>query len=130
MAMSKQGKRRRELTSYCDWMSQLPPELHNRSLFMLAIPGSHDSMSYDLDINSSILEPARLKILSQICCARLIENRWAVTQEETITQQLDAGVRYFDMRIARKPNDTNPTRLFFYHGLYTRTDVEVFLYVA
>nr|XP_020505974.1 PI-PLC X domain-containing protein 1-like [Labrus bergylta] len=129
MAMSKQGKRRREVTSYCDWMSQLPPELHNRSLFMLAIPGSHDSMSYDLDINSSILEPARLKILSKICCARRTVNRWAVTQEETIAKQLDAGVRYFDMRIARKPNDTNPTRLFFYHGLYTRTDVETVLKV-
>ncbi|KAM6964736.1 PI-PLC X domain-containing protein 1-like [Tautogolabrus adspersus] len=129
MAMSKQGKRRRELTSYCDWMSQLPPELHNSSLFMLAIPGSHDSMSYDLDINSSIIEPDRLKIFSKIYCARMIVYRWAVTQEETITQQLDAGVRYFDMRIARKPNDTNPTRLFFYHGLYTRTDVETVLKV-
>lgn len=46
-------------------------------------------------------------------------------QEATITEQLDAGVRYFDLRIARKPNDTDPTRLYFYHGLYTRTDVEV-----
>lgn len=45
-------------------------------------------------------------------------------QEETITKQLDAGVRYFDLRIARKSNDTNPNRLYFYHGLYTRTDVE------
>lgn len=46
-------------------------------------------------------------------------------QDESITKQLDAGVRYFDLRIARKPNDTDPTRLYFYHGLYTRTDVEV-----
>ncbi len=46
-------------------------------------------------------------------------------QEDTITEQLDAGVRYFDLRIARKPNDTDPKRLYFYHGLYTRTDVEV-----
>lgn len=46
-------------------------------------------------------------------------------QEETITKQLDVGVRYFDLRIARKANDTDPTRFFFYHGLYTQTDVEV-----
>ncbi|XP_034564246.1 PI-PLC X domain-containing protein 1-like [Notolabrus celidotus] len=127
MAVFNKGGERREITSYSDWMSQLPPELHNIYLFKLAIPGSHDSMSYDLDINSSIIEPERLKILSKIYCARKIVRRWAATQEENITKQLDAGVRYFDMRIARKPNDTNPTRLFFYHGLYTRTDVETVL---
>ncbi|KAM7371185.1 hypothetical protein PAMP_010676 [Pampus punctatissimus] len=108
-----------------DWMSRLPSELHNIPLWNLAIPGSHDSMSYDLDINSSIIEPDRLKKFSKIYCARKIVRKWAVTQEETITKQLDAGIRYFDLRIARKPNDTDPTRLYFYHGLCTRTDVEV-----
>lgn len=108
-------------------MSQLPPDLYNTPLFNLTIPGSHDSMSYDLDINSSIIEPDRLKIFRKICCARRIVRTWATTQEETITNQLDAGVRYFDLRVARKANDTNPTRLYFYHGLYTRTDVETVL---
>lgn len=51
--------------------------------------------------------------------------QWPVLQNESITKQLDAGIRYFDLRIARKPNDTDPTRLYFYHGLYTQTDVEV-----
>lgn len=41
--------------------------------------------------------------------------------------QLEAGVRYFDLRIARKRTDPNPTRLYFYHGLYTCTDVEVII---
>ncbi|XP_030255566.1 PI-PLC X domain-containing protein 1-like isoform X2 [Sparus aurata] len=118
------GKKKREVTSYCDWMSQLPPELHNIPLFNLAIPGSHDSMSYDLDINSCIIEPDLLRRFSKIYCARKTVRRWALTQEETITKQLDAGVRYFDLRIARKRNETDPTRLYFYHGLYTHTDVE------
>ncbi|TNN60366.1 PI-PLC X domain-containing protein 1 [Liparis tanakae] len=48
-------------------------------------------------------------------------------QEETITRQLDAGVRYFDLRIARKAHDHDPTRLYFCHGLYTHTDVETVL---
>ncbi|XP_073346264.1 PI-PLC X domain-containing protein 1-like [Pagrus major] len=124
------GKKRREVASYCDWMSQLPAELHNIPLFNLAIPGSHDSMSYDLDINSPIIEPERLKRLSKIYCARKIVRKWALTQEETITQQLDAGVRYFDLRIAKKRNDTDPTRLYFHHGLYTHTDVETVLRVV
>ncbi|XP_042363196.1 PI-PLC X domain-containing protein 1-like [Plectropomus leopardus] len=122
---AKKGKK--EVTSYRDWMSQLPPQLHNIPLFNLAIPGSHDSMSYDLDINSSIVEPDRLKRLSKIYCARKIVRKWAATQEETITMQLDAGVRYFDLRIARKANDPDPTRLYFYHGLCTQTDVETVL---
>ncbi|XP_035524432.1 PI-PLC X domain-containing protein 1-like [Morone saxatilis] len=116
-----------EVKSYCDWMSQLPADRHSVPLSDLAIPGSHDSMSYDLDINSSIIEPDRLKKFSKICCARKIVRKWAMTQEETITKQLNAGVRYFDLRIARKPNDPNPTRLYFYHGLCTRTDVETVL---
>lgn len=109
-------------------------------------------MSYDLDSSSSIIEPDSLKKFSRLCCVRKTLLKWAATQvrsattlsmylclsdlkcgvfvrlvlqEDTITKQLDAGVRYFDLRIARKPHDTNPTRLYFYHGLYTRTDVEV-----
>ncbi|XP_028331553.1 PI-PLC X domain-containing protein 1-like [Gouania willdenowi] len=110
-----------------DWMSQLPTELHSLPLFELALPGSHDSMSYDLDINSSIIEPDGLKKFSKIYCVRKIIKSWAITQEEPITKQLDAGARYFDLRIARKPKDPIPTRLYFYHGLYTRTDVETAL---
>lgn len=112
---------------YTDWMSQLPAELHTTPLFKLAIPGSHDSMSYDLDVHSRIIEPQRLRRFSKIYCLRKIVHTWAATQEVNITEQLDAGVRYFDLRIARKPNDTNPTRLYFHHGLYTQTDVETIL---
>ena len=37
-------------------------------------------MTYDLDVNSSIIEPDNLKGLSKIYCARRILRRWAVTQ--------------------------------------------------
>ncbi|XP_040032594.1 PI-PLC X domain-containing protein 1 isoform X2 [Gasterosteus aculeatus] len=53
--------------------------------------------------------------------------KWCLKPDETITKQLDAGVRYFDLRIARKAHDPDPTRLYFHHGLYTRTDVETVL---
>lgn len=42
--------------------------------------GSHDSMSYDLDIRSPIIEPDSLKRLSWIYCARKIVRKWAITQ--------------------------------------------------
>lgn len=31
--------KKRAVTGYSDWMSQLPPELHNIPLYDLAIPG-------------------------------------------------------------------------------------------
>ncbi|XP_047465397.1 PI-PLC X domain-containing protein 1-like isoform X2 [Mugil cephalus] len=120
----KKFRRSAEVNSNSDWMSQLPPKLHTVPLYDLAIPGSHDSITYDLDVNSSIVEPQKLRRFSKICCVRKIVHRWASTQDATVTEQLDAGVRYLDLRIARKPNDPDPTRLYFYHGLYTRTDVE------
>lgn len=45
-------------------------------------------------------------------------------QEYTIKRQLDCGVRYCDLRIARRPNDSS-TDLYFYHGVYTTLTVEV-----
>ncbi|KAK5850446.1 hypothetical protein PBY51_001327 [Eleginops maclovinus] len=120
-------KGRSEVRSYSDWMSRLPPELHNNPLYDLTIPGSHDSMSYDLDLSSRIIEPDRLKKLSKMYCVRKLVCKWGRTQEESITKQLDAGVRYLDLRIARKDNDPDPKRLYFYHGLLTHTDVETIL---
>ncbi|KAK5880800.1 hypothetical protein CesoFtcFv8_021671 [Champsocephalus esox] len=122
-------KGRSEDRSYMDWMSQLPPELHDNPLHNLTIPGSHDSMSYDLDLSSAIIEPDGLKKLSKMYCVRKILYKWARTQEESILKQLEAGVRYFDLRIARKDNDPDPNRLYFYHGLLTQTDVETILRV-
>lgn len=37
-------------------------------------------MSYDLDVNSSIVEPDNLKKFSWICCVRKMIRRWAMTQ--------------------------------------------------
>lgn len=37
------GKKKKEINSYSDWMSQLPTELHSIPLYMLAIPGMQQS---------------------------------------------------------------------------------------
>lgn len=48
----------------------------------------------------------------------------SLPQEYSIKQQLDCGVRYCDLRIAHRPNDST-TDLYFYHGVYTTVTVEV-----
>ncbi|XP_031752885.1 PI-PLC X domain-containing protein 1 isoform X2 [Xenopus tropicalis] len=113
------------------WMSQLPEHLWDIPLYNISIPGSHDSMSYCLD-KMSPLEPELPILLSVLdklvpCLARATILRWAKTQVLNVTQQLNAGVRYLDLRIAHRPDDPSPA-LYFAHGLFTHITVkEAFL---
>ncbi|KAM8888007.1 PI-PLC X domain-containing protein 1-like isoform 5-T9 [Synchiropus picturatus] len=69
-----------DTADYSDWMAKLPPELLTVPLWNVALPGSHDCMSYDLDINSAILEPDRLTRFSKIGFLRKVVCKWATTQ--------------------------------------------------
>ncbi|KAF7657035.1 hypothetical protein LDENG_00032840 [Lucifuga dentata] len=107
-----------------DWMSCLPEELLDVPLWNLAIPGSHDSMSFCLDISSPILqsEPRLLQVIDRLlpCCTRPCIYRWATTQQSVLSDQCDLGIRYLDLRIAKKSD----RGLFFAHGIYTLMNVE------
>ncbi|KAL2088198.1 hypothetical protein ACEWY4_017026 [Coilia grayii] len=110
-----------------DWMSQLPCELTTVPLWDLAIPGDHDSMTYCLD-SSSTLEPNTAQWIRNLQrmlprAVNSIVKQWTTTQERTIIEQLDGGVRYFDLRIACKLKDVTHT-LYFAHALYTTVTVE------
>ncbi|XP_054644656.1 uncharacterized protein LOC129188340 isoform X1 [Dunckerocampus dactyliophorus] len=109
-----------------DWMAALPEELWDVPLNHLAIPGSHDTMSYCLDINSPLVrsESDLFRILDGLCCCftRPTIFKWATTQDRCIEEQLSMGIRYFDLRVARKPNDSS-TCLHFTHILYTHVTV-------
>nr|XP_057907192.1 PI-PLC X domain-containing protein 1-like isoform X1 [Doryrhamphus excisus] len=103
------------------WMSRLPEEHLDVSLWNLAIPGSHDSMSFCLDVSSPVLESESrfLKIVDKVapCWTRPCVSRWATTQQAVLGRQCDLGIRFLDLRIARKPKDCYD--LFFAHGIYT-----------
>lgn len=58
-------------------------------VFLFALTGSHDSMSYDLDVNSPIIEPERVKRFSKIYCVRKIVRRWAVTQVKCVFLKIE-----------------------------------------
>ncbi|XP_072540488.1 PI-PLC X domain-containing protein 1 isoform X2 [Salminus brasiliensis] len=109
-----------------DWMSTLPEELWHIPLTSLAIPGSHDAMSYCLDITSPLVrsESDALRLLDGVfyCFTRPVIYKWATTQVKDIVEQLQAGIRYFDLRIAHRPNDTSDD-LYFTHVIYTQLTV-------
>lgn len=88
-------------------------------LFNFFSTGSHDSFSFDLDTREGVAcdESAAVKMVGQCCCgagSKLVK-RWAVTQRLNFSQQLESGIRYFDLRVAMKPGTID---CYFVHGLY------------
>lgn len=109
-----------------DWMSTLPEELWDVPLTDLAIPGSHDAMSYCLDYNSPLVpsESDFFRLLDRLfsCFTRPAIFKWATTQDRSVEEQLSMGIRFFDLRIAHKPNDPS-SDLYFTHVIYTHLTV-------
>lgn len=115
-----------EPLSLPDWMSRLPGPLLEVPLWDLAIPGSHDSMSFCLDMSSPMLksEPPLLRLVDRLvpCCMRPCIKRWSTTQRSVLRVQCELGVRFLDLRIAKKP--AGGATLFFAHGVYTLITVK------
>ncbi|XP_066596724.1 PI-PLC X domain-containing protein 3 [Prorops nasuta] len=101
------------------WMSLLSPSLKKLPIIQLAIPGSHNSMTYTIMPENDIGpdEPAYIRMLGCICtfAAKPIIFNWSITQDSTIIQQLNGGVRYLDLRVATKSASND---FYFLHGLY------------
>ncbi|XP_078483507.1 PI-PLC X domain-containing protein 2-like [Ciona intestinalis] len=93
-----------------DWMNKLPDDLKDSSLFSLAIPGSHDSCAFYLN-EYGPLDPRRGGLLNWF---KSIVKNWGITQRLGVTDQLNIGVRYFDLRVA--PN-LQTDELHIVHGL-------------
>ncbi|XP_052246812.1 PI-PLC X domain-containing protein 2-like [Dreissena polymorpha] len=101
-------------------MASLPARYHDVPLYCLAIPGSHNSFSFYLDLDSKIDQNSD-PIYRQLCddlgeLASKISYRWTVTQSLSLTQQLDLGVRYFDMRVTARKGDKEDLNVFFRNG--------------
>ncbi|XP_051568362.1 PI-PLC X domain-containing protein 1 [Myxocyprinus asiaticus] len=115
------------ISSCADWMSEMPAGLWDVPLWNLAIPGSHDTMTFCLDEQSSVLQ-SELKVVRVLdtlfpCIVRPCIIKWATTQEDSICNQLDLGIRFFDLRIAHKIKD--PDEVFYFaHGIYSLLTVQ------
>ncbi|XP_060522265.1 PI-PLC X domain-containing protein 2 isoform X3 [Cylas formicarius] len=100
------------------WMTELPQQLRRVPIIYLAIPGSHDSFTVDITMNSKVAPDAEkiLQKLQCLLCLRYIMARWSKTQSYSASEQLRSGIRFFDLRIATKEREDN---LYFVHGLYS-----------
>ncbi|XP_033646370.1 PI-PLC X domain-containing protein 3-like [Asterias rubens] len=102
-----------------DWMSKLPESLLCEPLKNIAIPGSHDSFSYSLDMTSPVSPSSPDTVRNLVSTfgnmAKKIVYNWSVTQSLTFNQQLDHGIRYFDLRVSTWKGKSE---LYFVHGLF------------
>ncbi len=86
---------------------------------VLLLLGSHDSCSYPINAQSALSPDNEafdiLKALGKV--GQEISSRWGRTQDENLTEQLTAGIRYFDLRVCR--SDTAGV-FYFVHGQFAR----------
>ncbi len=97
------------------WMHNMSDQIQDKKLGQICIPGSHDSGTYDIKEDSTIDESSAPPVLRHLSNVPLlgvgidkIIKRWAKTQLMTILHQLQAGIRYLDIRITGRGGTTIP----------------------
>lgn len=93
------------------WMADLAPSIKDRPLNRIALPGTHDSGTYSLTRDGGISRDAPALIWSAAGTPGL-EGRvydWALTNNLSIADQLESGVRYLDLRVLDN-RQTEPLR--------------------
>ncbi|KAF0028229.1 hypothetical protein F2P81_019316 [Scophthalmus maximus] len=87
----------------------------------LAVPGSHDSFTFWVDVHAPVGpdQKAYVKYLATMfsVLAKKVMVKWSMTQNLTFKEQLDAGIRYFDLRVSSKPGEPG-NEIYFIHGLF------------
>lgn len=90
----------------------------------VSFPGSHDSFSFYIDEASPVgpEQPETVQNFVSVfgTVAKKLMRKWLATQTMNFTTQLEAGIRFFDLRISTKPRDPD-NELFFAHGLFSAT---------
>uniref|UniRef100_A0A673NHN0 PI-PLC X domain-containing protein 3-like n=1 Tax=Sinocyclocheilus rhinocerous TaxID=307959 RepID=A0A673NHN0_9TELE len=64
-------------------------------------------------------QKAYVKHLVAIFCflAKKVMKKWSMTQNLTFREQLEGGIRYFDLRVSSKPGEPGH-EIYFIHGLF------------
>ncbi|CCG83231.1 protein of unknown function [Taphrina deformans PYCC 5710] len=105
------------------WMTTIHDQIRTRSVLQLAIPGSHDSAMYKEGMGKTIgpdTEPEVVNIFNKVGSLPIIKgiassvtrdiiSRWSRTQSLDLVGQVQAGVRYIDLRIASVDGDFHAT---------------------
>ena len=89
----------------------------------LMLPGTHDSGTYAIT-SSSYMSPDASDLLKDLGSFEpSLVSRWCKTQNLNTAQQLNAGIRYFDIRVVLGWNEGE---LWIAHGMYA-INIDAFL---
>ncbi|MEU6312833.1 hypothetical protein [Streptomyces sp. NPDC047014] len=81
------------------WMEQLAGTVGERPLNRIVMPGSHDSGSWSISKNSGLCPYGESADVARKWPA--LASSMSRTQSGSLTRQLDAGARYFDLRLCK-----------------------------
>jgi len=104
------------------WMEAAYNRIGDKTLAQLCLPGTHDSGTYEL---FDIIAPDATDVIRELWANRMGEatgigafiKAMAVCQTKTFYEQLNAGIRYIDLRICVMPNQFGRPELYTCHTL-------------
>ncbi|KAI9777132.1 MAG: PI-PLC X domain-containing protein 2 [Geoglossum umbratile] len=121
--------------SYGPWMGQMASQLGPKMLRQVALPGTHDSGTYGINLFSPVADDD-LQWLQwievNITLATLVKalmKSWSISQPLDFAHQLAAGIRYFDLRVQAFKDDAGHISHKFVHGLVSVSADELFNHV-
>lgn len=102
---------------YEHWMTDFAPYIENYTLKELVIPGTHDSATDYLDETSRLIIDDKNKfwedVVDTISVIKPYVAGWSRAQSQSVTAQLNGGVRFLDLRII----EADDGQLYAWHGL-------------
>jgi hypothetical protein len=117
-----------------NWMGYMQPYFQKRTLFEMSLPGTHDTVTYDLTTNvasaawKDTLANSMLHAIKDIPGGSALLGEaakpLAVAQTLNVTQQLDAGARFLDIRATWEPDEK---KWYGYHTVLTANTLESYL---
>lgn len=116
--------------TYQNWMAELPPHITKMPLTGIAIPGTHDSFTSTLDYHAEMapspdLSDTIVTVLNTLgSTAKKVVYNWGVTQSYSIGDQLLAGIRYLDFRVAKR--DSKGGDFYLLHSLWGQSIRDAF----
>jgi hypothetical protein len=98
-------------------MAHMAPQIKNRALTEIFIPGSHDSATYNLEYTIAKGQgfSTGLNVISGRAGIGHMLKQWAQAQEESVLAQLEGGIRYLDLRVIYRDSEK---QFYTVHGLY------------
>jgi len=126
---TRRAKKSRTAFSADTWMGHLGKYAPDVRLRDLVIPGTHDSDTYTLRADWGMvpnhpLPEWLMRVFEYFPWTRKYAVDWGKAQRLSVLQQLEAGVRYLDLRFALRAEDHG---VYTCHGLYGQPAVNLFL---